>query len=388
MMKWLWNSGLLFWIALYLSVSTVSVQAETVAELSPLLVGVMNGLFGGALLLARIPIGIISGKMLHQKPLLFFGLFLIALGNAIVPLVPHPATLLISRFILGAGAGFWIVYSILYVNHHRKDELPKAMAQITLTYGMGITIGGIAGGILAEYWGWHAPFWAGLAVALISMAVLLPEQEKVVFSYSFHRELLLAKLKNTRLILVSFLAALLFFLGTSTVWGFTTNFAFQEFGATPLQLGIIALAMLGPYALGIRFSYVPRNKFGVKNIVAGGLGMAGAATLLIPLSGSILGLSLLHVVVGAGLGIVFSTLMSLSVEDLPIEHRNEAMGIFQTIYAAGFLLGPFISGVISENFGISYIFLANGGLTLLAVLLLIATPLGSVLAKTSQSKEP
>ncbi|OHA65813.1 MAG: hypothetical protein A3D64_01165 [Candidatus Wildermuthbacteria bacterium RIFCSPHIGHO2_02_FULL_49_9] len=369
-MRWLWNSSLLFWTGLYFSVATVSVQAETVAQLSLFWVGIMNGLFGASLLLVRIPIGIAAGKI-PQKKLLFLGLLLVAAGNLVVPLVPHAGALLVSRFLLGAGAGFWVVFSIFYVNHHPRSEIPKAMARITLTYGLGITIGGLGGGMAAEQWGWHAPFWLGLGAAVLSMLLLLPVKEETRIAYSFQKRRLFSQFKNARLMVVSLLAALLFYLGTSTVWGFTPNFAFQEFGASRFELGVIAFAMLGPYAASIRFAYLPRGLLGAKGAVLSGLALAGLATFLIPFTGNITQVLFLHAFVGAGLGVVFSTTMSLSIEDLPLEQRGEAMGIFQSVYATGFLLGPFLGGIISDAFSLQFIFFINGAVTLLAVLLLL-----------------
>ncbi len=368
-MGWLWASGLLFWIGLYLSVATVSVQAEIVAQQSLFWVGIMNGLFGGALILVRIPIGIAAGQV-SQKKLLLFGLSLVAAGNLVVLVVPHAGALLLSRFLLGSGAGFWVVFSVFYVNHYPKHEIPNAMARITLTYGLGITIGGLGGGILAKQWGWFAPFWAGLGVALLALITLAPVKDKIQVAYSFDKAKFLSQLKDKKLVTVSLLAALLFYIGTATVWGFTPNFAYQKFGATKFELGIIAFAMLGPYAFSIRFAYLLRQSMGVWKLIVFGFTGTALAILFVPLAANSVQLSLLHIVVGLGLGIIFPTLMSLSVEDLPLEQRNEAMGVFQSIYALGFILGPLIGGAISNEIGIAFVFFINGAVTLVAILTL------------------
>lgn len=363
----LWHSSHLFWVALYASVATVTVQAETVAQQSLAWVGVMTALFGVALVAVRIPIGIAFGKV-NQKGLLLGGLFLVGAGNAVVPLLAaHPVSLLASRFLLGAGAGFWVVYSLLYINHFSQD-IQRAAARITLTYGSGITIGGIGGGFVAQQWGWHAPFWFGTVAALLAIGTVWPMKHTQRMPYAFSKRRLLELFLDARLLVISSLGFILFFVGTATVWSFTQNFAYAHLDADRLELGLVALAMLVPYALAIRFAYAVRDRLGTEGSLAAGLAIGGLATFAIPFATTIHYLYLLQGAVGVGLGVMFSTLMALSVEGIPLEHRGETMGVFQTIYALGFLLGPLAAGGIAGIFGLPAIFYAMGGLAVLVAL--------------------
>src|SRR3989338_1165740 len=104
-MRWLWISSVFYWIALYAAISTISVQAERVAQFSMFAVGIMLGLFGAGLLLARIPIGLLAART-NRKFLLFGGLCIVFLGNIVVLAAPNPGALFPSRFFLGVGAGF------------------------------------------------------------------------------------------------------------------------------------------------------------------------------------------------------------------------------------------------------------------------------------------
>lgn len=363
-------------MALYASVATVSVQAQIVAEQSLFWIGVMHALFGVALVFVRIPIGIAFGKM-DQKRLLLFGLLVILFGNSIVLIFAHPVALLLSRLFLGTGAGFWVVSSLWYINNH-SENIPKAAAKITLTYGLGIAIGGIGGGFVAEEWGWLAPFWMGTTAALGAIVALIPVQRPKRIPYSFSARRLLALFRDRRFLVISGLGALLFFIGTATVWSFTQNFAHSSLGANRLQLGLVALAMLGPYAVTIGSTHRIRKRIGVEWSITAGLLFAGVATTLIPLGENIPTLLLLQAFVGIGLGVLFSTLMSLSVEGIPLERRGEAMGVFQTIYALGFLFGPLVAGKIAQGLGLEAVFYTTGSLgSFIAFLLLIvlASPL-------------
>ncbi len=365
----LWVAALGLWIATYLPQATVGVQAEKAANLSPGYVGFMFALYGGALVLSRIPIGIL-GTFVREKKLLMGGLLATSVGLALVPLVPYPAALLGSRVFLGIGSGFWVIYTTLYVRLSSRST-GEAMARITLAYGVGIAIAGILGGILVEQWGWFAPFWAGAVISMLAIFALLPLKEgrEERTSSSFQRGRFLSLLCNPRLLLISMIALLAFFVGFSTVWGFSQNFAARTLDATPLWLGIIAFAALFAYASAMRSSVFIRGRVGSRTAVVVGLGLVSAGTLSIPFSGGVRVLAALHAVIGLGLGTVYPILMAASIENTDANARTEAMGVFQSIYALGILFGPLVSGLIVQTVGMKPMFLVNACVAFLAVLL-------------------
>ena len=61
----------------------------------------------------------------------------------------------------------------------------------------------------------------------------------------------------------------------------------------------------------------------------------------------------------------------LALQSVDPEARASAMGAFQSIYAAGMTLGPAVSGVIARWWGITGVYLANGALLVLAVLIAV-----------------
>jgi predicted MFS family arabinose efflux permease len=63
--------------------------------------------------------------------------------------------------------------------------------------------------------------------------------------------------------------------------------------------------------------------------------------------------------------------MGLALQAVDPEARASAMGAFQSIYAVGMTLGPAVSGVIARWWGIGGVYLANGALLVLAVLVAV-----------------
>ncbi len=364
-----WVSALFgVWLPTYLPQATVGVHAEVIAHLSPSTVGLMFALYGLALVLARIPIGIL-GSVVNQKKLMMVGLGITCLGLLIVPLASHAISLFISRIFLGIGTGFWVIYTVFYVQHARSAK-GEAMAKISLAYGLGITLAGLLGGTMVHYLGWHAPFWVGAGLSAFALFLLffLPNTS-TSFQPSFSSKQVLTLIHDRQLLTVSFIAMVAFFAAFSTIWGLSQNYAYSTFQTSPLWLGVLAFAAAAAYTVAMRGSYWVRKKLGAKQALSLGLGVLGVATVLVPTAQNIVILSFLHACMGTGLGITYPILMSLSIEQETTSYsQTEAMGIFQSIYAVGIAAGPFLSGQLVENFGMESMFLMNGAVVILALL--------------------
>ncbi|MDO8734729.1 MAG: MFS transporter, partial [Elusimicrobiota bacterium] len=332
----IWISALGFWIAVYLPQATIGVQAKELENLSPMLIGLMWAMFGIALVIARIPIGIAS-VIFKEKSLLMVGLILIGLGLVIVPIISNPASLLVSRFLLGLGTGFWVIYTVLYVGLSQKS-IPAAMSEITLAYGLGITIASLIGGILVEWKGWFAPFWIGLVIVTGAIFILAFTRIKDVVYADFKIDRLILLFRNAKLIFVSFLAMIFFLVFFATVLGFNQNYVYEHFEIAPFWLGILMFSALLPYSLCIAVSHIIRNKLGLYQTIALGFTLAGFGIIGIPFAPNIGLILFLHIIIGFGLGMIYPTLMAESIKDVPDAMLGEAMGIFQSVYAIGIFL--------------------------------------------------
>ena len=158
--RFLWFSGVALWVAIYVTFPIVGVFASTVFELRLNEVGWVLGTFGLSMFIARPLIGLATSSW-SQKKLAASGVLLVGLASIIVPLWPHPNTLIASRLMLGVGTGFLVSYVVFYVARSSHSG-PKAMAQISTVHGVGSFISATLGGALVGWFGWFAPFWSGV----------------------------------------------------------------------------------------------------------------------------------------------------------------------------------------------------------------------------------
>ena len=77
---------------------------------------------------------------------------------------------------------------------------------------------------------------------------------------------------------------------------------------------------------------------------------------------------------GFGRGILYTLTITLILFNFEDNSRGLAMGAYQAYYALGMFLGPAISGIIVNSFGINAIFWLSSLITLIALLIGVYKP--------------
>lgn len=123
-------------------------------------------------------IGPISDRY-GRRPLMLGGLSVFALGSAIAAWAPTLEVLVFARVVqaLGCAATFTVARAVVG-DLYQDWRLPRALANVTMAMMIGTTVSPWLGGVITEALGWHAPFFALLALSLVVIVVvwrLLPE---------------------------------------------------------------------------------------------------------------------------------------------------------------------------------------------------------------------
>jgi MFS family permease len=159
--------------------------------------------------------------------------------------------------------------------------------------------------------------------------------------------------------------AVVFFAVFATVYSVTQLYAATQLGINKATQGFLLTAFISPFVGVVLISPLLAKTLGVTGVVTAGLAFLGAGALLTPVA-NLPVLFFCEALLGVGFGLTFGLLMALSVEEVPAGQRFSAMGIFQSIYAAGMLLGPLTAGYVTQAFGYPAAFLSVGAVVLLA----------------------
>ena len=170
------------------------------------------------------------------------------------------------------------------------------------------------------------------------------------------------------LITVSIMGIMSHFAVFAGVFGFIPVYA-AEIGASSSQLGLITMINLGfstAAALGAVWVW---ERLGYRYTIILGTIICGLSLLAVPFIPNVPTLMLTQISFGLGSGVLMTTLMALSIRNVPREHQATAMGIYQAVYAVGMLTGPLVSGFLGAKLGLDSVFFAAASLSLAVTVL-------------------
>ena len=349
----------LYWAALYVYVPILSVYARSMkASLS--LVGLIVASYGVVQFVLRIPLGVVSDRLGKRMPFVLAGFVTVAISCLGLALSPSPGFLLVFRGMAGLAACSWVTSSVLFASYFPPQQAVRASSLVNFFSSGGRVLSTALGGVLAQRFGWVSTFWAGAILGVAGMAVMAQAREDTATAVRRFTWRDLARIGRVPLLaLVSILGALVQYSSYATTYGFIPVYA-AGLGASKADLGWLTVAMQIPYTLMALAAGRVTDRIGERMTVVGAALLGAAATLAAPFIHSLNLLILSRVADGMGQGLIYATLMGLSIRAVPPSERASAMGIFQAVYALGMFGGPAISGVIADHWGLGVMFLVTG----------------------------
>ncbi len=361
----------LYWTSMYVYVPILSVHAENLGA-SMALVGTIVGVYGLAQFLFRVPLGVWSDRIGLRKPFILAGLAAACVGALGLGLSTDPLWLVVWRAMTGLGAAAWVAFTVLFSSYFPPEKAPRAMSQVTFISAFGQMTSTYAGGLIAQQWGWNAPFYVGVVLALLAVAAAMMLDEKPMAAKRQTTVHELWRIGTVPLLLAVSMVAML---GSWTQWatvnGFTLVYAAQ-LGATRADLGMLTTVMQLGYTLATLVSGFLAERMGARATAMVGLGIQAAGAMVVPMAGTLPLVALTQVMGGAGRGLSYPLLMGLSIRSVRPADRATAMGVFQAVYALGMFAGPASTGVIGDALGMTAIFVVAGVASVVGVLVIAA----------------
>ena len=148
----------------------------------------------------------------------------------------------------------------------------------------------------------------------------------------------------------------------------------RETGATQTQITWIVDAYTVVFAGLLLFAGALGDRFGRRELLAGGLAVFGIAAGLGMLTSDPAQLIALRAMMGIGAAAIMPTTLSIITTSFPVEQRAKAIGVWVGMAGGGAVLGLFGSGFLLEFFSWSSFFglnVALAGLALLGTLLVV-----------------
>jgi EmrB/QacA subfamily drug resistance transporter len=157
--------------------------------------------------------------------------------------------------------------------------------------------------------------------------------------------------------------------------GSAVNIALPAMGAE-FHMDAIALSWIATaYLLAAALFLVPLGKiadiYGRKRIFLYGIAIFSLASLIMTMVPSTGMLIAVRIIQGFGGAMIFGTSVAILTSVFPPGERGKALGIYITAVYFGLTIGPFLGGVLTENFGWRSIFFVNVPVGIITCLLIM-----------------
>ncbi len=338
---------------------------------SAAVIGLMISAYGGARLLVNMPAGYASER-LGRKTMMSLGCGIIAASSLAAAFAANVPFFFLCLLLMGAASAVFMTSALaaiadLGAPEQRMQDASYYQAANMIGASMGPALGGMAAGL----WGMGAPYFINGLVAIAGVfafaaipwrPAMRPEKERAAPKESLR---VIAK----RNIGVGLMYFAIFYVRVASNWVLLPLVAQNSFGLEMTKIGVILTcgAIANLCVLAVTAPLV-RLLGRVRMIVIASLAtLVGCLLLAFGEHEAFLWLS--SILFGAGAGIASPTLIAYVAEIAPSDQRGPAMGLLRTMQDLSLILGPAVTGLISDNLGLGH----QGGLLGCAALLAATT---------------
>ncbi|MGQ7249051.1 MFS transporter [Halomonas sp. V046] len=353
-------------LGLFMVLPVLALNADHLAGATPLLVGLALGIYGLTQAVLQIPFGMLSDRV-GRKPIIAAGLGLFLIGSVVAAQADTIAMMIAGRSLQGSGAVAAAIMALL-ADQTREQVRTAAMATIGLSIGVAFAVAMVLGPLISSHFGLAGVFYFTAMLAVLGLVVLwklVPPapRRRGHRDVGIDRGQLKSIIGRTDLWRMD---ASIFSLHLVLMAIFTAvPFRLVEAGIAEPRHGLVYLGVMGlSFVAMVPLVIVAEKRRKMKLMCLGAIGTITLSLLGLGVAGS--GLVAL---VGwlfaffTAFNLLEATLPSMISKLAPAGAKGTAMGVYSTSQFLGAFLGGVLGGFLSQQFGLSAVFL---GVALLA----------------------
>jgi len=276
--------------------------------------------------------------------------------------------------LLGISQGLtWSTTVVMKIDLAGPRQRGLAMGLNEFAGYLAVGLAALASGYVAVDHGLRAPFWLGLAFAVVGLGL----------SAAFVRETAgLARSESRAEPAPAMTGGEVFVrttvadpaLSSATQAGFTNNLndglawglfplVFAAAGLGLAEIGVLAALYPVVWGLGQLVTGAASDRLGRKPFIVGGMLLQAVALALIVASDSFLGFALASVLLGAGTAMVYPTLLAVVGDAAAPSWRGSAVGVYRLWRDSGYAAGALVAGLVADQLGLDAAVLVGAALT-------------------------
>jgi MFS family permease len=304
-------------------------------------------------------VGIIADWSGRRKPFIIAGLVLAGAGAIVMGLAPDAASMLIGRAITGLAAAAWVPLVVVFSSLFPPKEAVRASALLTLINSLSRMLATGITGSLNDLGGYPLAFFVAATVAFCTIVVVVPAREERRAPAKMSPRSITNLVLRRDVILPSLLSAVAQYATWATIFGFLPILA-QRMGASNIVQGILVSMNIGIVLLGNILVSFALRRVKAKALVYVSFVILVVGVLIAAFAVSMVYVFVASFLIGLSTGINYPILMGMSIEHIGESERATAMGVYQSVYALGMFIGPWLSGILASAFGIQPMFAVTG----------------------------
>ena len=355
--KKVWHLSLIIglrFLGLFIVMSVLSAYATNLPGATPTLIGLAVGGYALTQAALQVPFGILSDKIGRKKAILI-GLLIFGAGSIIAGMADDIYTLLVGRFLQGAGAIGSVIIAMIS-DHVKEEERGHAMAIMGMVIALAFTAAMVFGPLVGSIAGVPSLFYLTAGMAALSIVLLftiVPDPPKIIHSFSEEEAKVSSvfKDKDLKRMYITFLfhsstMAIAFFL-IPMVLKHNFHLPIGEFWKIYLPAVIFGIVAMGPAAVfGEKY-----NKG--KEVFLSSIALIALAFILMGFSTKLwlFGVGVTFFFIGFNM---FEPLLQSFVSKFAKAHqKGAALGVANTFAYVGMGIGATLAGKIFEVSSVS-----------------------------------
>ena len=341
--------------------------------------------------LAGMPISGVVLDRLGTRAALVAGPALAGAVALLAAIIPWFGIILVLVFVLGIAESVWVIArEVAGIDLARPNQRGRVLSGFHGVNYMGLALGPLAGGILAETTGFRGAFVVYAACAAISVLLgFTVENSRTPHNFQAAQRVSgwsltawMQRLRNVRDLVhqiephlrmtyvVLVFATLTSFMHRVTTQSILPLLATTKLGLTPKEVGLLfTISGLSTFAMILPAGFVI-DKVGRKWATVPSTGIPALAFLLIPFAGNFFQLALLLLFLGIANGLSLGSLATSTFDVIPVNARGRLQALRRTIAELGGVGAPLVGGLLADAFNPGVPFLLYAPLIVLSAVLL------------------
>lgn len=326
---------------------------------SATMVGLTLTVFALARLLLNVPAGLIADRF-GRRVLLVGGPLITSIGMIGSGLAGDIWTLLIWRFVAGAGSAFYMSGALIYlIDIAPPERRARYVATNQWALSVGVAVGPGVGGLLADSYGLDVPFYVVGATGILTAIYAtfrLPETREVALAEqaaagddtSSHMRPW-TFVTSKRFLLIALVTATIFMTRAGTRATLVPLHADETLGWGPGEIGLV-FTVTGIMTL---FTLMPAawasDHLGRRNVILFSGLCAGAGGLVIGGTDGVTAFVIGNIVMTLGTGTAGPAPAAYVADIAPAHMRGMSIAMYRSAGDVGFLAAPPLLGLLSES---------------------------------------